>query len=135
MINQKNPDNIFTGEGKDRIGPGQYNINREFFDNKKGTNWSSSRVPRRLNVRSNEGNELGPAAYYIEKHTGLMSKFRRPKRVECSILGGRQAQYSSNIRTEYYDSDYDSEIESEEDLVKLLRKLGYHSRTWAIQLK
>ena len=97
MIQQLNPDRIFSGEGKDSIGPGQYNINREIGNTYKGVDWHSSNVEKGLNEkiqRNEECANLGPGRYNVEKLTGCFARYKKKKIIDCSPLGGRRVDYS-----------------------------------------
>ena len=66
LVQQPNPEKVYTGEGGDKIGPGHYEVKREITDKKKGTNWHVSHVKRLeapLNKTTAETSTLGPGSY------------------------------------------------------------------------
>ena len=119
MIEQQNPDKVFTGEGKDTIGPGHYNINRELVKKSKGTNWHASNVQRRTFYRTNKENSLGPGTYNVDKNSSFVSQ--RSKDFSSYLSGDRIIKSTViGFGSEYSRYYEDSETESEEDKVILL---------------
>ena len=60
---------MFTGEGKDRIGPGHYEIRRDLIGKHKGTNWHASNALRTAPelVKAATETNIGPGVYEVEK--------------------------------------------------------------------
>jgi len=134
LIQQQNPDKIYTGEGKDRIGPGHYEIKRELANKYKGTNWHVSNV-KRLNENPNktaDNPQLGPGAYEIEKTTSLVSKYQKKKQNQSSYFGTRS--YNSNARgggRVQENTEESSETESDFNEVNLLLFIKLGRDAWA----
>ena len=121
LIQQHNPEKVFTGEGKSRIGPGQYEINRDFMNKTKGTNWHSSAVGREFSTRYNklvEKSNLGPGAYNIERNIG--KKYKQPRQAISACIGTRGNKSTMEYCDERADQENDSySDESPEDVLKL----------------
>ena len=109
LIQQRNPDEFYTGEGKDKIGPGQYNIDRELFNKYKGTNWHASNVPRKIYDMKNDEENVGPGAYNVSRHSSFLSNTK-----DSSVLNGRLGKSTViGFGSEFsrYDNEYDTDSE------------------------
>ena len=112
LIKQKNPSNKYAGRGKDCIGPGHYNINRELKH--KGTNWHASAVEREFNIRYNklvEKSNIGPGSYNIERTLS----HSKPKKGRQTITASLKT--IPNYRDEPIESDDSSEGEDNEEVL------------------
>jgi hypothetical protein len=67
LIKQKNPEKVYTGIGRDRVGPGQYESVNEIATKVKGTDWHSSKMKRTAPGEENKGIMVGPGQYNSEK--------------------------------------------------------------------
>lgn len=118
LVRQGSAEQVFSGEKNNSIGPGHYEVDRDLSKNAKGVTWHASNKSRELyndNKRAKEQSNLGPGAYNVEKQTTSFSRYRRSKKVECSPLGGRMAEYVQGLNTAAQLSN-ESETESEEEV-------------------
>eukprot|EP00826_Nyctotherus_ovalis_P039703 TRINITY_DN3835_c0_g1_i4.p1 TRINITY_DN3835_c0_g1~~TRINITY_DN3835_c0_g1_i4.p1 ORF type:complete len:221 (-),score=9.21 TRINITY_DN3835_c0_g1_i4:707-1369(-) len=124
LVRQENPGRVFAGEGKDKIGPGHYEIKRELKT--KGTNWHASTAERDFVIRYNklaENANLGPGSYEIERAAS------RPKIKYTTVYPG-----SKIIAEQRDEEESSSESESNDVLLKRKRVEG-DARTGTLQFE
>lgn len=70
LVQQPNPDKVFTGAHSDTVGPGQYEV-KGMTTRKTGTNWHSSKVSRLMFTETEaKNNKVGPGTYDTIKAIG-----------------------------------------------------------------
>lgn len=70
LVQQPNPDTVFSGVKQDTVGPGQYEV-RGMPSRRTGTNWHSSRASRFVFTESEAKNsKVGPGTYDVVRGVG-----------------------------------------------------------------
>ena len=135
LIQQQNPDKIFTGEGPDQVGPGHYELRRGLVDRKKGTNWHASNVKRVVGLnKTTDAANVGPGAYEPVKQVTSVPqyKIRGSSSFISRVPKGRVVGISQDSKRRPED-DADSETdEGDVDVFSHLTPLGHYSRTWIL---
>lgn len=120
MVQQPNPEKVFTGEGSDKIGPGHYEVKRELNDKKKGTNWHASHAKRletTLNKTTADTGALGPGSYDPVKNVGLPQyKMRGTSCFASKVPKAGRPGVSEGGKRKNNIPETDSESEEEEEI-------------------
>ena len=66
LVHQKNPEQVFTGHGRDKVGPGQYESKQQFEKKGKGTQWNLSKT-KRTSIQKRGTSQVGPGQYQTDK--------------------------------------------------------------------
>jgi hypothetical protein len=115
LIQQQNPEKVFTGEGRDKVGPGHYEAKREAAVKKSGTNWHSSKVQKGLKIESH-GNaaDIGPGKYELGK-TQPIPQYKL-RGMSCFVSGvPKVGSESRKEETQSPNKVEDNEEEEEEE--------------------
>lgn len=112
LIQQQNPEKVFTGEGKDKVGPGHYEVKREIASKKSGTNWHSSNVKRGVFAGAPSNPiEIGPGKYETAKQIPLPQYKQRG----TSCFVSRVPKATTDVKKEEAEKRMKGEIEDEEE--------------------
>ena len=115
MIQQLNPEKVFTGEGNDKIGPGHYDIKKSAINKNKGTNWHLSNVGREFTnqvKKETEKSRVGPGSYEVNA-SGIVNKYRQIKNREIGNAAGRNDKnHNGNYGMDLIDSVNESDTDS-----------------------
>jgi len=105
LIQQQNPEKIFTGTHGDTVGPGQYEV-KYIRAKSTGINWHSSKVKRpMLTSSATQQSLIGPGSYNTTK-----TPTKKPRGTSCFISNVPKLAIKERPRTpdEDEESDYNS---------------------------
>lgn len=97
LIQQQNPEKVYSGSRGDSVGPGQYEM-KNLVNRNTGTNWHSSKVNRPIfTARGAKNNMIGPGSYEIIKCMGTASQKVRGTSCFVSAVPKSTACIKENI--------------------------------------
>jgi hypothetical protein len=104
LIQQQNPEKVFTGTRGDTVGPGQYEV-KELRIRSTGTNWHASKVKRPMFTSSaNQQSLVGPGSYNLTE-----TSVKKPKGTSCFVSNVPKSAMKERPRTPDEDEESDND--------------------------
>lgn len=123
LVQQPNPDKVFTSTHNDTVGPGQYEV--KGMTRKTGTNWHSSKVPRLMFTEMEAKNsKVGPGTYETIKAIGTSQH----KNKGTSSFASAVPKSTLDIRERPSKLDEDEEYEDPPGPGSYNPKVGFDQR-------